>query len=83
MCKDRSVWKDWYFVSRDMELSVGRFLIEYFTPLTLGEQLQGTLSNEDVTEVWEEAQSETINKVRKVKGGPAKRTEGLTQMRRK
>jgi hypothetical protein len=31
-------------VQTSTELSVGRFLIEYFTPLTLGEQHQGALS---------------------------------------
>ena len=39
-------------MSKVTELS-GRFLIEYFTPLTLGEEHQGALSDEDVTEVWE------------------------------
>ena len=52
MYKARSVCKDWDFVSKGTELSVGRFLIEYFTTLTLGEQHQGALSDEDVTEVW-------------------------------
>ena len=56
-------------MSKDTELSVGRFLIEYFTPLTLGEQHQGVLSDEDVTEVWLTAKSEAISKVRKMKGG--------------
>jgi hypothetical protein len=44
-------------------------LIEYFTPLTLGEQHQGTLSDGDVTEVWLAAKSEAISKVRRTKGG--------------
>jgi hypothetical protein len=38
MCKAHSVCKEWEFVSKGTELSVGRFLIEYFAPLTLGEQ---------------------------------------------
>ena len=38
MCKDRSVFKEWDLVSKGTELSVGWFLIEYFTPLTLGEK---------------------------------------------
>ena len=50
------------------ELSVSRFLIEYFTPLTLGEQYQGALSDEDVTEVWAAANLEAMSKVRKMKG---------------
>jgi hypothetical protein len=44
-------------------------LIEYFTPLTLGEQHQGALWDEDVTEAWLAAKSEAINKVRRTKGG--------------
>ena len=51
MSKACSVYKDWDFVSRGTEMSVGRFLIEYFTPFTLGEQHQGAPSDEDVTEV--------------------------------
>ena len=69
MCKARSVCKEWDFVSKGTELSVGRFLIDYFTPLTLGEQHKGALSDEDVTEVWSAAKSEAISKVRKLKGG--------------
>jgi hypothetical protein len=57
------------FVSKDTEISVGRFLIEYYTPLTLGEQHQGALSNEDVVEVWLAVKSEAISKVRRTKGG--------------
>ena len=69
MYKTRSVCQEWDFVSKGTDLSVGRFLVEYFTPLTLGEQHQGTLSDEDVTEVWAVEQSEVIRKVRKLKGG--------------
>jgi hypothetical protein len=65
----RSACKDWDFVSKGTEISVGRFFIEYLTPLTLGEQHQGTLSDEDVTEVWLAAKSEAISKVRRTKGG--------------
>ena len=67
MSKTRSTCKDWDFVSKGTEISVGRFLIEYFTPLTMGEQHQGALSDEDVAGVWLEAKSEEINKVRKTK----------------
>ena len=56
-------------MSRDTEISVGRFLIEYFTPLTMGKEHQGTLSDEDVTEVWTEEKLEAIRKVRKMKNG--------------
>ena len=75
MRKTRSVCKDWDFVSKGTELSVGSFLIEYFNPLTLGEQHEGVLWDEDVTEVWSAAKSEEITKVRKLKGG-AKGAEG-------
>jgi hypothetical protein len=44
-------------------------LIEYFTPLTLGEQHEGALSDEDVTEVWLTTKSESIIKVRRTKVG--------------
>ena len=37
-------------MSKGTEISVGRFLIEYFTPLTLGEQHQGALSDEKEVE---------------------------------
>jgi hypothetical protein len=60
MCKALSVCKEWDFVSKGTQLSVGRFLIEYFAPLTLGEQYQGVLSNEDVIEVWTAAKPEAI-----------------------
>ncbi len=71
MCKARSVCQDWDFVSKGTDLSVGRFFIEYFTeaPLTLGDQHQGVLPDEDVTEVWSAAKSEAISKVRKLKVG--------------
>jgi hypothetical protein len=69
MSMARSTCKDWDFVSKGTEISVGRFLIEYFTPLTLGEQHQGALSDEDVAEVWLAAKSEAISKVRRTKGG--------------
>jgi len=69
MYKTRSVCQEWDFVSKGTDLSVGRFLVEYFTPLILGEQHQGALLDEDVTEVWAVEQSEAIRKVRKLKGG--------------
>ncbi len=69
MSKTRSVCKDWDFVSKSTEISVGRFLIENFTPLTLGEQHQSALSNEDMTKVWLTDNSEVIHKVRKIQVG--------------
>jgi len=56
-------------VSKGTEISVGRFLIECFTPLTMGEQHQGALSDEDVTEVWSAAKSEAIRKAERTKDG--------------
>ena len=61
-------------MSRGTKISVGRFLIEYFTPLTLERQHQSALSDEDVTEVWAAAKLEAIRKVRKMKVG-VKRAE--------
>ena len=69
MYKSRSVYKEWDFVLKGTELPVGRFLVRYFTPLTLREQHQGALSDEDVTEVWMTAKSEVISKVGKLKVG--------------
>ena len=66
MIKARSACKDWDFVSKGTEISVGRFLSEYFTPLTMGEQHQGALSDEDVTEVWSAAKSEAIRKAERI-----------------
>ncbi len=45
--------------------------------MTLGEQHQGVLSDEDVTEVWLAAKSEAISKVKRTKGG-AKGAEALS-----
>ena len=44
-------------------------MIEYFTPLTLGDQHQGVLSDEDVTEVWATVKSEVIIQARNLKDG--------------
>jgi hypothetical protein len=41
----------------------------YFTPLTQGEEHQGALSDEHLTELWLSAKSETIGKVRRTKVG--------------
>ena len=65
MSKAGPVCKELDFVSKGTELSVGKFLIEYFTPITLGRQQQGAASDEDAAEIWEEAKEEAINQVRK------------------
>jgi len=57
------VSKDWLFVSKGTEISLGQFVLEHFTPLTLEAQT-GVISDEDTTEIWETAKRETIEKVR-------------------
>ena len=46
MSKARSVNKYWEFVSKGTEISLGRFVSEYFTPLTLDTN-EGVVSDED------------------------------------
>jgi hypothetical protein len=48
--KARSVNKDWEFVSKGTEISLGKFVTEYFTPLTLDLQT-GVVSTEDTGEI--------------------------------
>ena len=60
MSKARSVNKDWEFVSKGTEISVGKFVLEFFTPLTLNLQT-GVVSTEDVDEIWEAAKEKTIS----------------------
>ena len=50
MSKARSVSKDWEFVSKGTEIPLGRFVSEYFTPLTLDTNT-GVISDEDTTEI--------------------------------
>jgi hypothetical protein len=49
--KTLSVRKDWEFVSKGTEISMGRFVSEYFTPLTLDTNTGG-ISDEDTSEIW-------------------------------
>ena len=63
MSKARSVNKDWEFVSKGTEISLGKFVPEYFTPLTL-DLKTGVVSTEDTGEIWEEAKEEVMEKVR-------------------
>ena len=51
MSKTRSVCRDWEFVSKGTEISLGKFVSEYFTPLTL-DLLTGVVSTEDTDEIW-------------------------------
>ena len=52
MNKTHSVNKDWQFVSKGTEISLGRFVSEYFTSLTLDTKT-GVVSDEDTEEIWE------------------------------
>ncbi len=63
MSKARSVNKDWEFVSKGTEISLGKFVSEYFTPLTLGSQT-GVVSTEDTDEIWKTAKEEAMEKVK-------------------
>ena len=62
MSKERSVNKDWEFVLKGTEISLGKFVPEYFTPLTLNLQT-GAVSTEDTDEIWEAVKEEAIEKV--------------------
>ena len=61
MSKARSVNKDWEFVSKGTEISLGKFVSEYFTTLTLSSQM-GVVSTEDTDEIWETAKEEAMKK---------------------
>jgi hypothetical protein len=63
MSKARSVNKDWGFVSKGTEIWLGKFVSEYFTPLTLGSQTS-VVSTEDTDEIWKAAKEEAMEKVK-------------------
>ncbi len=63
MNKTRSVYRDWEFVSKGTEISLGKFVSEYFTPLTLDSR-SGVVSTEDTNEIWKTTKEETMEKVR-------------------
>ena len=63
MSKAKSVCRDWEFVSKGTEISLGKFVSEYFTPLTLGLQM-GVISTEDTDEIWEAAKEEAMEKIK-------------------
>ena len=50
------------------EISVGKLMLKYFTPLTSEEQQVGVVSDENATEVSVTTRKETTDKVRKNKG---------------
>ena len=62
MGKARSVCRDWEFVSKGTEISLGKFVSEYFTPLTLDLQT-GVISTEDTDEIWESEKEEAMEKI--------------------
>jgi hypothetical protein len=59
----RSVCRDWEFVSKGTEISLGKFVSEYFTPLTLDTR-SSVVSTEDTDEIWKTAKEETMEKVK-------------------
>ena len=63
MCEARSVCRDWEFVSKGTEISLGKFVSEHFTPLTLDLQT-GVVSTEDTDEIWKAAKEEAMEKVK-------------------
>jgi hypothetical protein len=52
LSKTHSVNMEWEFVSRGTKISLGKFVSEHFTPLTLDIQT-GVGSDEDTVEIWE------------------------------
>ena len=77
MSKARSVNKDWEIVSKGTEISLGKFVSEYFTPLTL-DLKTGVVSTEDTGEIWEEAKEEAMEKVRGRATRPARADSPMT-----
>jgi hypothetical protein len=60
----RSVKRDWDFVSKGTEISLGKFVPEHLTPLTL-DLRTGVVLTEETAKIWEAAREEAIeNKVR-------------------
>ena len=66
MSKTHSIDKDWEFVTKGTEISMGRFVSEHFSPLTLDIKT-GVISDEDTTEIWETVKEVAIEKVRRNK----------------
>ena len=66
MSKTHSVNKEWEFVSKGTDISLGKFVPEHFTSLTLDIKT-GVVSDEDSTEIWESAREVAIEKVRRNK----------------
>ena len=66
MSKARSVSKYWEFVSKGTEISLGRFVSEFFTPFTLDSNT-GVISDEDTVEIWGAEMEVAIEKDRRNK----------------
>ena len=66
MSKTHSVNKEWEFVSKGTEISLGKFVSEHFTPLTL-DFSTGVISDKDTDEIWETTKEVVIEKVRRNK----------------
>ena len=64
MSKARSVNRDCEFVSKGTEISLGRFVSEFFTPLTLDIRT-GVVSTEDTTDICKAAREEAIDKAKR------------------
>jgi hypothetical protein len=60
--KARTVCRDWEFVSKGTEISLGKFVSEYFTSLTLDRQA-GVISTEDTEEIWKAAKEEAMKEI--------------------
>jgi hypothetical protein len=63
MSKTRSVCRDWEFVSKGTEISLGKFVSEYWTPLTLDTQ-SSVVSTEDTDKIWKASREESMEKVK-------------------
>jgi hypothetical protein len=63
MSKARSVCRDWKFVSKGTEISLGKFVSTYFTPLTLDSR-SDVVSTEDTEEIWKAAKEEAMEKAK-------------------
>ena len=66
MSKTHSVNKDWEFISKGTEISLGRFVSEFFTPFTFDSDT-GVISDEDTVEIWGAAMEVVIEKARRNK----------------
>ena len=55
--------RDWEFVSKGTEISLGKFVSEYFMSLTL-DLRTGVVSTEDTDEIWKSVKEEAMEKVK-------------------